>query len=345
MSLIYIIGQISGLLAWLLLLISYHAKRERKVILYQIISSILYIINYLCLGAMTGLWISVFELIKSIGYYKTDKDEYIFFFTIPIYFVILYYTGFNLVSIIAVVGSLIDGYSMLKDKRTMVIGGIISYLLWIIYDAWFFDFAGVISDGFVMISNVTILIEGYNKYLHRSNVYTVRTQYISKKTVEIIDKLDRQNLDRVYRWDKAKIEDLTKNKKYSYILIKDKNKIIGYINFLNLEEEIYNKIMNLEEFFDDFKKEDILDYKKNKKAYVNLNAVVLYDIYNNKNTLSKIENSIKRYVKYMRKNRYYINEICAYAVNNLEVTVLENLGFEKVRNITNECFLYKKEIK
>ena len=234
---------------------------------------------------------------------------------------------------------------MLKDKRTMVIGGIISYLLWIIYDAWFFDFAGVISDGFVMISNVTILIEGYNKYLHRSNVYTVRTQYISKKTVEIIDKLDRQNLDRVYRWDKAKIEDLTKNKKYSYILIKDKNKIIGYINFLNLEEEIYNKIMNLEEFFDDFKKEDILDYKKNKKAYVNLNAVVLYDIYNNKNTLSKIENSIKRYVKYMRKNRYYINEICAYAVNNLEVTVLENLGFEKVRNITNECFLYKKEIK
>ena len=47
----------------------------------------------------------------------------------------------------------------------------------------------------------------------------------------------------------------------------------------------------------------------------------------------------------MRKNRYYINEICAYAVNNLEVTVLENLGFEKVRNITNECFLYKKEIK
>ena len=79
MSLIYIIGQISGLLAWLLLLISYHAKRERKVILYQIISSILYIINYLCLGAMTGLWISVFELIKSIGYYKTDKDEYILF--------------------------------------------------------------------------------------------------------------------------------------------------------------------------------------------------------------------------------------------------------------------------
>ena len=47
----------------------------------------------------------------------------------------------------------------------------------------------------------------------------------------------------------------------------------------------------------------------------------------------------------MRKNRYFINEICSFAVNDLEVTILEQLGFEKVRNITNECFLYKKEIK
>ena len=60
----YVIGQICGLIGWILLLISYHAKRENKVIFYQILASILYIVNYYCLGEMTGLWISLFELVK-----------------------------------------------------------------------------------------------------------------------------------------------------------------------------------------------------------------------------------------------------------------------------------------
>ncbi len=344
MSVLYIVGQICGIFAWILLLISYHAKRENKVIFYQILASILYIFNYFCLGAMTGLYISLFELIKSFGYYKTDKDEYIYFFTIPVYFVILYYTGFNLIDMIAIVGSLIDGYVMLKNKKTMVIGGVVSYFLWVIYDAYFLDFSGILSDGFVVISNIVILVQGYNKYLHRSNIYTVRALFISKNTIDIIEKLDRQNLDRCYRWDKDKIEDLTKKKKYSYILVKDENKVVGYVNFLNLNEKIYKKILKTEVFYNDFEKKDIVDWTKNRKAYVIINAIVLNDVYNNKNTISKIENSIKRYISFMRKNRYYIEEICSFAVNDLEVTILENLGFEKVRNITNECFLYKKEI-
>ena len=344
MTVMYIVGQICGIIAWILLLISYHAKRENKVIFYQILASVLYIVNYFCLGAMTGLWISFFELIKSFFYYKTDKDEYIYFFTIPVYFLILYYTGFNMVDLIAVVGSLVDGYVMLKNKKTMVIGGIISYFLWVIYDSFFLDFSGIISDGFVVVSNIIILIQGYNKYLHRSSIYTVRSQYITKNTVDVIEKLDRQNLDRCYRWDKDKIEDLTKKKKYSYILVKDENKVVGYVNFLNLDEKVYKKMVKSEVFFDDFTNKDILDWTKNRRSFVNLNAIVLNDVYNNKNTISKIENAIKRYIKFMRKNRYFIDEICSFAVNDLEVTILENLGFEKVRNITNECFLYKKEI-
>ena len=125
MSIIYYVGQLCAFLACILLLISYHAKRENKVILYQILSSILYIVNYFCLGAITGLWISLFELVKSIGYYKTDKDKYIFLYSLPIYLIIIYFTGFNILTILAVLGSLIDGYVLLKNKKTMVIGGII----------------------------------------------------------------------------------------------------------------------------------------------------------------------------------------------------------------------------
>ena len=327
-----------------MLLVSYHAKRENKVIFLQIISSVLYIANYFCVGAMTGFWISIFELIKSIGYYKTDKDKYIFYFTLPIYIIIICFTGFDVVTMLAIFGSLIDGYVMLKSKRAMVVGGIVSYALWVIYDLVFFDFAGAVSDAFVVISNISILIRGYNKYLHRSNIYTVKSIRISMSTVHAIDKLDKKVLDGEYRWDEETIKNLTKNHKYSYILVKDENKVIGYVNFLNLEKNIYEKMLNSYDLYDDFSKEDIVEFTKNRKAYLNLNAIVLNDDYLNSDTIHKIENAIKRYIRTMRKNRFYIQELCCFAVSHLETKVLEDLGFEKVRDITNECFLYRKII-
>lgn len=344
MSVIYYIGQICAVLAWILLLISYHAKRENKVIFYQILSSVLYIINYFCIGALTGFWISIFELIKSIGYYKTDKDKYIFLYSLPIYVVILYYTGFSIITSFAVLGSLIDGYVMLKDKKTMVIGGTISYSLWIVYDLFFLDFTGAISDLFVVISNISISVRGFAKYLRRSNIYTVKSLRVSLNTIHQITKLDNKILNKEYRWSEEKIIELTKDYKYSYILVKDENRIIGYINFLNLKEDIYNNMIQSTSLYDDFNKEDVLDFQKNRKSYLNLNAIILSDEYNNPNSIGKIENAIKRYVRNMKKERYFIQQICCFAVNFVEVKVLEDLGFEKVRDITNECFLYKKEV-
>lgn len=344
MSPIYYIGQVCAVIAWILLIISYHAKRENKVIFFQILSSILYIANYYCVGATTGLWISVFELIKSIGYYKTDKDKYIFYFSLPIYVVIVYFTGFDAVTMLAVLGSIIDGFVMLKSKRTMVVGGIISYALWTIYDLVFFDFAGAVSDAFVVISNSSILIRGYNKYLHRSNIYTVKSLRITIGTVHTIDKLDKKALDMQYQWDEEKIKELTKDHKYSYILIKDDNRVIGYVNFLNLKEEVYDKMVKSYDLYDDFVKEDLVEFTKNRKAFLNLNAIVLNDDYYNHDTIHKIESAIKRYIRTMKKNRYFIHELSCFAVSPIEIIVLEDLGFERVRDITNECFLYRKVV-
>lgn len=343
MNILYFLGQTCACLAWILLLISYHAKRENKVILYQIISSILYIINYFCIGALTGFWISLFELIKSIGYYKTDKDKYIFLYTLPIYLVIIYFTGLNLLTLLAVLGSLVDGYVLLKNKKTIVIGGIISYSLWTIYDLFYLDIVGTISDIFVVISNTSIIIKRYNKYIH-SNIYTVKPLKVSKNTIHTIYKLDNQLLDKEYRWNEEKIKELTKDNKYSYILVKDENKIIGYINFLNLKEEIYNQMIESNTIYDNFNKEDILNYTKNRKIYLNLNAIVLNNEYNNSITIKKIENSINRMIKKMKKDRYYIQEICCFAVNYLETQILEDLGFKKIKDITNECYLYLKKV-
>lgn len=96
--------------------------------------------------------------------------------------------------------------------------------------------------------------------------------------------------------------------------------------------------------YDNFNKEDILNYTKNRKIYLNLNAIVLNNEYNNSITIKKIENSINRMIKKMKKDRYYIQEICCFAVNYLETQILEDLGFKKIKDITNECYLYLKKV-
>ena len=49
-------------------------------------------------------------------------------------------------------------------------------------------------------------------------------------------------------------------------------------------------------------------------------------------------------IKKLKKDRYYIQEICCFAVSFLEKQVLEDLGFDKVKDISNECFLYMKKV-
>ena len=113
----YVLAQIFGIVAWIFFLLSYYSKRLNKVIFMQIISSILYCINYLLLGAWTGLFVSLFEMLKEIGYYKTDKDKYIFIFTIPIYVLIAFISERSFLVVIPILASLIDGFSILKSCR------------------------------------------------------------------------------------------------------------------------------------------------------------------------------------------------------------------------------------
>ena len=46
----------------------------------------------------------------------------------------------------------------------------------------------------------------------------------------------------------------------------------------------------------------------------------------------------------MRKDKYYIQEVCSFAVNPFENKILNEISFNKIKDITNECMLYRKVI-
>jgi len=122
--------------------------------------------HYFLLGAYSGLFICMVEVMCDFLYFKTDKDDYIYMVSIPfrIFGGVLSYQIF--VDILPIAASLIDGYSLTKKKDKVVFGAIISYTLWVIYDIGVGSWSCAITDGLVVVSNLSIIF--FSKHIFKN---------------------------------------------------------------------------------------------------------------------------------------------------------------------------------
>lgn len=162
MDLWFIFIQVLGLIAWFMLILSYYRKDTNRILVFQIIGTILYCIHYGLLGAYSGLFICAFEVLFDFGYYKTDKDKYIYIASVPIRIIGGLISFQILADLLPIIASLVDGYVLTKKKKIVVVGAIISYILWVIYDLFVGSYSGVITDGLVVLSNLSILLFNFN---------------------------------------------------------------------------------------------------------------------------------------------------------------------------------------
>lgn len=165
----FIFVQLLGFLAWIVLVLSYYRKNTNKILIYHILANILYCIHYWMLNAYSGFFICLIEIIFDYGYYKTDKDKYIYITSIPIRILCGLINYKSLIDILPIIASLVDGYTLTKKKKTVIIGAIISYSLWVIYDLFVLSYTGAITNTILVLSNLFILIFNYN--IFKFNIY------------------------------------------------------------------------------------------------------------------------------------------------------------------------------
>ena len=158
MDLYFYFIQLIGFIAWLLLAFSYYRKDTNHILVFQIISTILFCVHYYLLGAYSGLLICVYEVIRDYSYYKTDKDNYIFIGSALVYAISAYVTFTSLLDLFPYIASMIDGFFLTKKRVIVVLGAIVTYTLWLIYDLYAQSYSGAITDGIIIISNIYILI-------------------------------------------------------------------------------------------------------------------------------------------------------------------------------------------
>ncbi len=64
------------------------------------------------------------------------------------------------------ISSIIDGYSLIKKRRLIIIGAIVSYSLWVIYDVVVGSYSTAVTDGLVALSNISLLV--FNRSIFRN---------------------------------------------------------------------------------------------------------------------------------------------------------------------------------
>lgn len=156
-----------GILAWLVLLVSYYREDTDKILVFQTIATALYCVHYYLLGAYSGLFICVFETVRDYLYYRTTWDDYIFYGSIPVYIINGFVTFTGWYDLLPILASLLDGYSLTKKRDTVVGGAIITYTAWVIYDIFVMSYSCAITDGLIVLSNLSILLFDFNPFEYK----------------------------------------------------------------------------------------------------------------------------------------------------------------------------------
>ena len=153
--------QLIGILAFLVLVLSFYKKNPSTIIAYQIVSNFAYTVHYLLLGALSGAYISFVGIFRNIAIIKLEKYKNIVsVIVIAIYLSITLVFYENIYSLFPLIANSSYLITMLKDnKKSLLIGAIISSIMWGTYAIFVSSYAAMITESILLVSNTVHLVK------------------------------------------------------------------------------------------------------------------------------------------------------------------------------------------
>ena len=343
MDVAFILAQIFAFLGWLFLVYSYYKDDIQKLLRIQILAAIFDTLSYLLLGAQSGALICGFELVKAILYYKTDKDNLIFLVTLPVYALIAWDScgEEGLIALLPVIGSVIDGFVLTKNKTIATIGSIVSSILWIIYDIVLLAYSAAFTDSILVVSNLFVLFLGYSRILHIDKLHVIRCRYLSRRICANIIALDRDTYAEEYLWSIDQQREIFDMNRDSIMLIRDKKKTVGYINYLAITEDKYLRMKRAQSFKSGLYTIDVAQLRKRRKNYILIESVVVGKSYESKKMAEFVNKKFRIYLRNKSKQGYKVHGVIMVAVSDFEKDFLQEAGFQHVKDYRGKEELYE----
>lgn len=331
MNLNIYLANISELIAWVFLIYSFWKNKSDKLLVFQLISCIFFVLGYFLTGAFSGAIVVFFEMFRDYFYLKSTDDNKVFLGCLPIYLIISIFSYEGLLSLFSIFASVNDGYSLIYKGKKVVTLGIVTYVLWIIYDIYCHSYVNAFFEIILVLSNLLILVRGYTKFLNSDKLLIKRGINFNNHDIKIIDELNSSNYNNDIIWNIADIKRGMMNKLVDYIVLNDNENIVGYISFVGIKHNKYLEIINSDKLVK-INYNDVLKLDKKNDNYINILFMCIdYDYQNNK-TVKIFSDSIKKYLFDTYKKGYNIKGVVCTCASQLEKKILNLSQFSKGNN-------------
>ena len=139
------IGQIMGVIALIILIISFQINDKKKLLKLQIFSSLFFALQYLFLRALNGFLMNLMTCIRNIIFKK--YKSVISLIIVIIAMVVLSIFSYNgIISILPAIAVILYSIAIYQDNLKITrIAEVISCLLFIIYNIKFYAISGLIA--------------------------------------------------------------------------------------------------------------------------------------------------------------------------------------------------------
>lgn len=146
--------QLIGLLGFCILVLSFYKKETVTILTYQVTSNFAYTVHYFLLGGLSGAFCSLIGIIRNLALIKIDNKKIIIPIFVLLYLIvtIIFYEGiYSLFPMIA--NSIYLITLTYKKKKLLLIGAIISSILWILYSVFVDSYISIVTESILLISN------------------------------------------------------------------------------------------------------------------------------------------------------------------------------------------------
>lgn len=162
---VYWIAQGFGILGLLVMVISLFQKNKDRMLEYVVFNGIFFGIEYLLLGAYSGMFSNFFGIFRTYISKEKEKHKNLNKWYILLFFIIGYaIIGFisfdgKIVSLLPIIAEIIYVIALWqKDVKKIRIGTLLMVILWLIYDVFVKAYPSMITDLIVMSSTIVAIV-------------------------------------------------------------------------------------------------------------------------------------------------------------------------------------------
>lgn len=151
--------QIIGFIGFFFLGISNLQKDRKKIIIFQIISSIFFSVHYFLINALTASILNIIGIFRGLTFYNINRDKKLNNIYLSLYIMLYiiigtltYDTIFSILPVIAYILFTISIFN--KNEFKLKVYNIFVSSTWIIYDIIYSSYAGIVSDTLMIITTI-----------------------------------------------------------------------------------------------------------------------------------------------------------------------------------------------